>query len=260
LKDFVARFMEMMKKRRRGRRRRRRRRRERRKTVDVGWAVVPFGGTSTHKHWISLCPICIPLPPPSPLQNEVTTPFPTKNVSSPTFFSLHTGVYRDLISTMRKAPSQIPVALGNLRQELLSEKETLRRKIRHCHDPHHVHIAHKGLMSRPGPKREEVLYLFHRTIKDLWTEFKNLERPFLVASGRRAEEIRRGDYWGESDVEEKAGVAAAAAAARGFDGMYKRWLCSPFRSLPQRVGMLRGHFLSFPFWVGGGGSFSCCEG
>lgn len=120
---------------------------------------------------------------------------------------------------MRKAPSQIPIVLGNLRQELLSEKETLRRKIRRCHDPHHVQITHKGLMSHPGPKREEVLYLFHRTIKDLWAEFKNLERPFLVASGRRAEEIRRGDYWGESDLEEKAG---AGPGARGMDGMYTR--------------------------------------
>lgn len=118
------------------------------------------------------------------------------------------GVYRDLLSTMRKAPTQIPVALGNLRVELMAEREQLRRKIRHCHDPHHVQITSKGLMTRKGPRSEEVLYLFQRTIKHLWMEFKNLERPFLIESGRRAEMIRKGDYWGESDVEEKAGAKA----------------------------------------------------
>jgi len=122
------------------------------------------------------------------------------------FHNSCTGVYRDLISTMRKAPSQIPVVFGNLRQELLSERAQLRRRIRRCRDPHHVQITHKGLMTRLGPRKEEVLYLFQRTMRDLWTEFKNLERPFLVASGRRAESIQRGDYWGESDVEKVGGT------------------------------------------------------
>lgn len=61
-----------------------------------------------------------------------------------------------------------------------------------------------------------MLYLLHRTVKDLWTEFKNLERPFLVASGKRAEEIRKGDYWGESDVEEKAGAKVDGMPSRSF--------------------------------------------
>jgi hypothetical protein len=61
-----------------------------------------------------------------------------------------------------------------------------------------------------------VLYLLQRTIKDLWVEFKNLERPFLVASGRRAEKIRKGDYWGESDVEEKAGARVDGMSSRSF--------------------------------------------
>jgi hypothetical protein len=56
----------------------------------------------------------------------------------------------------------------------------------------------------------------HRTIKGLWVEFKNLERPFLVASGRRAEEIRKGDYWGESDVEEKAGERIEGMSSRSI--------------------------------------------
>ena len=76
--------------------------------------------------------------------------------------------------------------------------------------------------TRRTTRSEEVLYLLHRTIKDLWIEFKNQERPFLVASGRRAEKIRKGDYWGESDVEEKAGAGRV-------DGMFNdvRKRCRP---------------------------------
>ncbi len=67
-------------------------------------------------------------------------------------------------------------------------------------------ITSKGLATQRISRNQEVLYLLHRTIKELWTQFKELERPFLVKSGRRAEEIRKGDYWAESDVEEKAGT------------------------------------------------------
>jgi hypothetical protein len=53
---------------------------------------------------------------------------------------------------MRKAPAEIPVVLGNLRQELVSEREQLRRKIRRCHDPHHVQVTSKGLGVYFAPK------------------------------------------------------------------------------------------------------------
>jgi hypothetical protein len=46
---------------------------------------------------------------------------------------------------LHKAPAQIPVILGSLRQELLSEREQLRRKIRRYQDPHHIQITAKGL-------------------------------------------------------------------------------------------------------------------
>jgi hypothetical protein len=60
------------------------------------------------------------------------------------------------------------------------------------------------------------LYPLQRTIRDLWIEFGNLERPLLVVSGRRAEKIQRGDYWGESDVEEKAGAKVDGMPSRSF--------------------------------------------
>ena len=125
-------------------------------------------------------------------------------------FSRHPGVYRDLISTMRAAPRQIPITLGNIRQELISEREQLRRKIRRCTDAHHIQITtgagnvagnFRGSNFKGRGPQEEVLYLLNRTIKDLWNEFKSLERPFLVKNPRRAEAIARGDYWGEGDVD-----------------------------------------------------------
>ena len=30
-----------------------------------------------------------------------------------------------------------------------------------------------------------------------------MERPFLIKNPMRAEEVRKGDYWGESDLDEK---------------------------------------------------------
>ena len=106
---------------------------------------------------------------------------------------------------MRAAPREIPLVLGNIRQELISEREQLRRKIRRCTDINHIQIttgAGGGNFKGKGPQ-EEVLFLLSRTIKSLWTEFKGLERPFLVRDPRRAEEIARGDFWGDGDVDEK---------------------------------------------------------
>ena len=111
---------------------------------------------------------------------------------------------------MRAAPRQIPITLGNIRQELISEREQLRRKIRRCTDAHHIQITtgagnvagnFRGSNFKGRGPQEEVLYLLNRTIKDLWNEFKSLERPFLVKNPRRAEEIARGDYWDEGDVD-----------------------------------------------------------
>ena len=57
--------------------------------------------------------------------------------------------------------------------------------------------------------------LLNATIKDLWVEFKNVERPFLIRNPLRAEEVAKGDYWGESDLEEKPGLSARMRRGRG---------------------------------------------
>ncbi|KAL8391819.1 hypothetical protein RB595_002140 [Gaeumannomyces hyphopodioides] len=49
---------------------------------------------------------------------------------------------------------------------------------------------------------EHTLALHQQILWDLWQQFKDLERPFLVASGRRAEAMRHGDMWTEKDLAE----------------------------------------------------------
>jgi hypothetical protein len=45
------------------------------------------------------------------------------------------GVYRDLLGTLRSAPTHIPLILGNLRQELLAERVYLRQRCAEGRDP-----------------------------------------------------------------------------------------------------------------------------
>ena len=102
---------------------------------------------------------------------------------------------------MRNADSTIPIMLGNLRQEIEAERVFLRHRIREG-DRYAVFPAplRKRRRSR---KHQEVAQLLEITIRDLWQEFRNVERPFLIRSPLRAEAVQRGDYWGESDVDEK---------------------------------------------------------
>ena len=110
------------------------------------------------------------------------------------------GVYRDLISTLRYAPGQIPIMLGNLRQEIATERLVLRRRCREG-DEFEVFVSKRRRSRR---RTGEVMHLLMQTTEKLWLDFKELERPFLIRSGSRAEAVRKGDYWGDSDVDEKA--------------------------------------------------------
>jgi hypothetical protein len=109
------------------------------------------------------------------------------------------GVYRDLISTIRYAPSQIPIQLGNLRQEIEAERLILRRRCREG-DQFGVFTGGQG-GGRRRKRTGEVIHLLMKTVDKLWMDFRELERPFLIRSGRRAEEVRRGDLWGDGDID-----------------------------------------------------------
>ncbi|EXJ56052.1 hypothetical protein A1O7_08983 [Cladophialophora yegresii CBS 114405] len=109
------------------------------------------------------------------------------------------GVYRDLISTMRTANTTIPLMLGNLRQELEEERALLRYR---CLEGDRYDIFPS--LRRRTRKQKEVCKLLQSTVDKLWQEFRNLERPFLIRNPARAEEVHKGDYWGASDLDEKA--------------------------------------------------------
>ncbi|KEF53364.1 uncharacterized protein A1O9_10339 [Exophiala aquamarina CBS 119918] len=110
------------------------------------------------------------------------------------------GVYRGLISTTRTTDSTIPVQLGNLRQEIEAERAFLRYRLR---EDDLYPVFSKALRKRHRRRRSEVGALLSLIISDLWQEFKDVERPFLIRNPFRAEKVRRGDFWGESDLDEK---------------------------------------------------------
>ena len=56
--------------------------------------------------------------------------------------------------------------------------------------------------------------LLQSTIEKIWQEFRNVERPFLIKNPIRAEQVQKGDYWGESDLDEKARSKATGAKDR----------------------------------------------
>lgn len=87
------------------------------------------------------------------------------------------GVYRDLISTIRNAPGQIPIQLGNLRQEIEAERMVLRKRCREG-DEFRVFGQVGRVRSRSGSRRTmEVVQLLMKTVDKLWGEFKDVERP-----------------------------------------------------------------------------------
>lgn len=89
--------------------------------------------------------------------------------------------------------------LGNLRQEIEIERIMIKCRLQQG-DPFRVFNI-RNFKSKDYRHRSATL--LEATIKELWQEFKNLERPFLIHNAFRAQEVRRGDYWGESDIDEK---------------------------------------------------------
>ncbi len=100
---------------------------------------------------------------------------------------------------MRNAGTTIPLMLGNLRQELEEERALLRHRCREG-DRYDVFPS----LRKRTRKQRAVSLLLQSTIDKIWQEFRNVERPFLIKSPIRAEQVAKGDYWGESDLDEKA--------------------------------------------------------
>ncbi|KAK5093195.1 hypothetical protein LTR70_004837 [Exophiala xenobiotica] len=114
------------------------------------------------------------------------------------------GVYVSLLVTLRSAPTQIPLVLGNLRQELMEERSMLRQRLKEG-DRYHVFGGRQ--MRRVG-KSQSHIRLIENTLRIQWREFRQLERKFRVSGsggggGERdvegAEDVRSDDDEGSGD-------------------------------------------------------------
>ena len=106
------------------------------------------------------------------------------------------------MSTIRKAPEEIRDILGNIRQEICEERAAIRTKIRELRASDRDLRAGRSSIVVGRTLTEQTLRLHHASIRDIWRDFKRLERPFLVPNGFRAEQVHRGHYWGEDDLDE----------------------------------------------------------
>ncbi|KAF9874675.1 hypothetical protein CkaCkLH20_07812 [Colletotrichum karsti] len=123
------------------------------------------------------------------------------------------ALYANFVATIRSAPHEIRDGLGNLRQQLCEEREALRHQTKEIRSKSKLRqkVMHLGMGDKNANNEarraleyaEKTLPLHYLTLRDLWRNFKELERPFLVASGQRAEAIHNGASWGENDLDEK---------------------------------------------------------
>ncbi|KAI6259486.1 hypothetical protein MCOR07_010872 [Pyricularia oryzae] len=80
---------------------------------------------------------------------------------------------------------------------------------------------------------EHTLTLHHSILRDLWRQFKDLERPFLVAPDVVAKAVRDDDRWSEDDfVEVKI---RADIEAHGEAGSFSGWTATYSCTFMQRI-------------------------
>ncbi|POS72811.1 hypothetical protein DHEL01_v208793 [Diaporthe helianthi] len=145
------------------------------------------------------------------------------------------ALYANFLSTIRSAPAEIRDSLGNLRAQLLEEREALRQQTRELRNrraqtrSRPLHPAHagrarsssrgNGISPRASSGNllqacyvlsysEQTLGLHCQTVRDLWRQFKSLERPFLVRSGGGSRAVEAhvrnansdADAWPDKDI------------------------------------------------------------
>ncbi|OHF00511.1 hypothetical protein CORC01_04261 [Colletotrichum orchidophilum] len=138
------------------------------------------------------------------------------------------ALYGSFVATIKSAPNEIRDSLGNLRQQLCEERQALRHQSREIRTKTKLHQRIHNLSDRHGSHEartalsyaEQTLPLHYLTLCDLWRTFKELERPFLIASGYRAEAIHNGASWGEADLDEKV---RADFEKHGEQGSFADW-------------------------------------
>ncbi|KAK8023815.1 hypothetical protein PG993_011881 [Apiospora rasikravindrae] len=133
------------------------------------------------------------------------------------------ALYADMVATIRQAPKQMREAFGNVRQQLGEEREALthqmrqsrltqeqQRKLRDSHAAVAAANGHGngsggnengGVVLLPLTYTDETLLLHYNTLKNLWVQFKELERPFLLPldevhlAESAAYQLDRDDSW-----------------------------------------------------------------
>ncbi|KAK2057568.1 hypothetical protein LY76DRAFT_657042 [Colletotrichum caudatum] len=102
------------------------------------------------------------------------------------------ALYGNFVATIRAAPSEIRDSLGNLRHQLCEEREALRHQTKEIRSKHRLRRRVASVNDRLASHEARNAFIF-----------KDIERPFLVASGFRAEAIHNGAAWSERDLDEK---------------------------------------------------------
>ncbi|KAK7917732.1 hypothetical protein PG985_011340 [Apiospora marii] len=137
------------------------------------------------------------------------------------------ALYADMVATIRQAPKQMREAFGNVRQQLSEEREALTHQMRQSRltqeQQHKLRAAaaakrHEtaaaaangngngteaggGVVLLPLTYTDETLLLHYNTLKNLWLQFKELERPFLLPldevhlAESAAYQLDRDDSW-----------------------------------------------------------------
>ncbi|KAK8005556.1 hypothetical protein PG990_011593 [Apiospora arundinis] len=139
------------------------------------------------------------------------------------------ALYADMVATIRQAPKQMREAFGNVRQQLSEEREALTHQMRQSrltqeqqhklraaaaaakrhHDDANNTAAggangkgnDQNVVLLPLTYTDETLLLHYNTLKGLWLQFKELERPFLLPldevhlAESAAYQLDRDDSW-----------------------------------------------------------------
>lgn len=112
------------------------------------------------------------------------------------------GVYISLLKTFRSAPRAIPISLGNLRQEIQSERSMLRQRLK---EGDRYHVFHGRQMKSVGTAKSHIK-LVDETLRITWKEFRDLEKRFIVKNGAGGDVEDADAKTEESDFEERVSV------------------------------------------------------
>lgn len=149
------------------------------------------------------------------------------------------GVYISLILTVKSAPEQIPLVLGNLRQELQSEKSLLKHRIKEG-DRFGVF---PGRQVRRIGKNESHIILMEASLNTTWKQFKALGGRFILKGNQRSMgEVE--DTWSSMDSESSGdGKEKWMDEKGGFKGRVNRRKRIKRRESQKPSGVLGGRNL-----------------